>query len=289
MKLFTHSKDHDGRACGALLTRKFPEARLIPYNYFYDPKYTICTVEPGEAVIFGDITPTAPNLDILLSITENITIFDHHSGSLRELEQRKLTFPGIMTNDGLGACALIWMWYYPDQELPRGIRWVAEYDSWERTPENMYFHYGLSSLNTLPTNPIWDKIISDNPVVIENIINQGKKILQYLTPRYKRLVNSYAIEGTIGEYSCLFLNQGAVDSSVFDSVTEPYDIYVRAILGKNLKWLVSITTNSDTIDVSKIAEQYGGGGHQKSAGFVVKELSEFVQLQEGKRSEKKFV
>jgi len=282
MKLFFHSSDLDGQCSGAILTRRFPEARLFPYNYFYEPSRSIDLVEKEESVIFADITPTPDNLKRLMMMTNDITIFDHHSSSLRELERAHLVFPGIMTEDGVGACALVWEWYCKDKQLPLGIRCISEYDAWERTPENKMFNFGLKSFNTMPTNHIWDKILADDDITVQKILNLGRSHLSFLVPWYKRLVRSYAISGYVDDesgrpenrYTAVLMNQANVDDSIFDDVDGVFDIYLRAVYGKHLCWLVSITTNRDDIDVSKMAERYNGGGHRKSAGFAVDDIYE---------------
>lgn len=283
MKVLIHT-DLDGKACGAILTRRFPDADLINYNYFYEPDRSIDLIETDEEVIFADITPKPEHLAAVMTITKRITIFDHHSSSLRDLTAAGLTFPGTQTKDGLGACLLVWEYYYPERPVPSGIRWIAEYDAWERTADNKMFNFGLKKFNIFPTNWIWNKILLNDEVFVDKVMSIGRELLAYLVPWYKRLVRSYAITGYViddvhdkvpNRYSAILLNQGAVDSSVFDDADKPYDIYIRAVFGKNLCWLVSITTNRDDIDVSEIANQFGGGGHRKAAGFAIDDLFDF--------------
>ena len=40
----------------------------------------------------------------------------------------------------------------------------------------------------------------------------------------------------------------------------------------NYKWLVNLYTFQDVIDCGAIARRYGGGGHQKAAGFITQNL-----------------
>ena len=280
MKIFHHT-DLDGKAAAAILTRKFPDAQLIPYNYFYSPETTILRLEDGEEAIFVDITPTLDNLDILLTRTENVTIIDHHSSSLNDLESMKYTFDGIQHCDGIGACVLVWKYYFPDIPVPEGIQLLGEYDDWKRTPDNKRFQFGIQTFNTFPTNNIWDKILRDEKHTIMKIKDIGANVLSYIVPWYKRLVRSYGIIGTCDErYSTFLINQPGADSSVFDDVEGSFEIHLRVAYGKVCRWLVSITTDRDDIDVSEIARKYGGGGHRKSAGCSVEDLSEIFIAQE---------
>lgn len=287
MKVFYHGSDTDGIACGAILTRKYPEATMIRYNYWYSPEKTIDLVEQDEPVIFADITPTVDNLQRLMSITKDITIIDHHASSIKDLKELGLSFPGTMKEDGLGACALVWEWC-SDKPIPTGIRYIAEYDGWQRTPENKMFHFGLLSFSTFLNNQIWEYILRDDIPYIQRIMDQGRSVLKYLVPHYKKLLRSYSFTGyvnpevTDGKHlSAIFINQGGVDSSIFDSCEEKYDVYFRGVFGKDRKWLVSITTERTDIDVSAIAAKFGSGGHANAAGFATAEINDFFAFVNG--------
>jgi uncharacterized protein len=293
MRIFYHGSDLDGIACGAILTRKYPEATMVRYNYWYDPEKSIDLVEPNEPVIFADITPTVPNLQRLMNITKDITIIDHHASSVHDLKELGLSFPGIMKEDGLGACALAWEWC-SKKPLPVGIRYIAEYDDWQRTPENKMFHFGMLSFSTFLNNDIWDYILRDDIVYIQRIMEQGRCVLKYLAPHYTKLLRSYSFYGYVNpeltdgkQLTAIFLNQGGVDSSIFDNCKEPFDVYFRAVFGKDRKWLVSITTTRNDIDVSKIASKFESGGHAKASGFATPEIADFFVFVSG--DEKEFV
>jgi len=279
MKIFGHT-DMDGRACLAVMGSRYPDAKLIFYNYWYDNKI-FDDVKPGERVVFVDITPRMEALTRIMEITNDITILDHHSSSIRMLKEANLTFPGKMIEDGQGACKLAWEYAYPDKPIPRGIQYIAEYDNWERTHDNQKFYYGIHSFNTFPTNNIWDSILVDNELAVTRIMDIGKTVMSYIIPFYKRLVNSYSIVGLVDNlYPAILLNQGAVDSAVFDSLKESYDVYARVVMGKDLEWLVSVTTKCNDIDLSLLADKFSGGGHAKSSGFRVKHLSDFFNVQD---------
>ena len=283
MDFIYHHTDLDGRAAAAILTRKFPEAGVYPYNYWYEFDKSFNRVHPDAHIIFADITPTIDNLIALLTITENITIIDHHSSSLKDLREANLEFQGIQTEDGLGACALTWEWACKDnpKPIPFGIQCIAEYDAWQRNADNKRFNFGIQTFNTFPTNSVWDRILRDDTPALNKILDTGAKVMSYLVPYYKRLVRSYSIsgyinyretDGSVRPYSAIFLNAPAADSSVFDDAEGSFDVYIRGVFGKNQKWLISITTNRDDIDVSSFAQEFGGGGHAKSSGCSVEDL-----------------
>ena len=287
MKIFVHT-DLDGRACGAILARRHKKngklAEVSFYNYFYRPENSILLAKPDEEIIFADITPKLEDLQRLMKITKNITIIDHHTSSIKDLKQIDFKFPGIQIEDGLGACVLTWKYFCKEfNTMPRGLTWIAEYDAWERTTTNKEFVTGMSRYITYPVSTIWDKILADDDGFITEILRHGKEYLSYLTPWYKRLSNNYSIPGFVNDDSgdptkrltAVFLNQASVDSSVFDELKRPFDVYFRGVFGKNQVWLVTVTTNRNDIDLSEFARKFGGGGHRKNAGFAADDIYDF--------------
>ena len=275
MKCFYHSGDLDGHCAGAILKKRFPDAEIIGYNYFYQIDKSVGKIIKDEPVIFADITPVPEHLKVVMSLTSDITIIDHHSSSLDDLNQAGLSFPGIVKPGGIGACVLTWQWCFPELEVPLGVRYIGEYDDWQRTPENIYFHFGIRTFSTFPGAFIWDDVLNNKLNVIDKLVTTGNNVSNYLFPWYKKLIRSYGIEGSIDGHSTLFINQPNVDSSIFDSVDGSFDYYIRAVFGKSLEWLISITTDRNDLDVSEIARKYGGGGRKKTAGFRVKSIKEF--------------
>ena len=285
MKIFYHNSDLDGKCSAAIVCRKYPKATIVGYNYYYEHNRAFSGIQQNEELIFVDITPSVESLRVLLQTTPNITILDHHKTSISSLAEANLVFPGKLDDTGLGACKLVWEYYYPEHPLPKSVLWIAEHDVWKNTPTNKFFHFGLGLQNTYPTNPTWDKLFDDHHPIIEQVLEAGKIIQTYLVHWYKTLVKVYGIPGKIrhlGTYSAMVLNQGAVNSFVFDSVITQYDVFVRVVKGKDDGWRCSITTEKDDIDVSEIAKKFGGGGHKKAAGFRVDKLEDFF-IQEGEK------
>lgn len=287
MKIFHHSSDLDGRACGAILSRKFPKAEVIAYAYWYNPANTIERIEPDEPVIFADITPNMETLRRVFEITKDVTIIDHHATSFDDLVKEGLIdqVQGIQTRDGIGACALVWEWCHSTAQqkspVPFGIQCIAEYDDWQRKEANVHFQFGIQTFNTFPTNWIWDKIINDDREFVSGVLTRGRHVWAWVSNWYRQVIRSYMIRGTVEHggktYSAVFINQGRVDSAIFDSLEEKFDLYIRGTFGRARRWTISLTTDRDDIDVGLIAKDYEGGGRAKTAGMIVTELTDFFQ------------
>jgi len=280
LKIYYHVSDLDGKCSGAIVARRYPNAMIIPYNYWYDFERTFCntdkSVDKDEELIFVDICPRADTLINLLEITKNILVIDHHDTSYEDLKSNNFPIKHVFdTNNEMGACRLVWEYFYPNIHVPEAVKLIAERDVWKRTIENDKFHFGMLSLSNFPTSRHWDKLLSDHPIV-DSVKNIGKHILGYLVPWYQLLICQYGIEGTIDGHSAIFINQGGIDGTIFDSIYNKYRIHLKGVYCRDQSWHMTISTdrsNTD-IDVGKIAYRYGGGGRSTVAGFKVEEISE---------------
>ena len=284
-KIFYHVADLDGICSGAVAARKYPNAILVPYNYYYDFDRSFGDVAKDEPIMFVDITPRKESLLKLMMITKNLTIVDHHSDSLKVLSDLGLSFPGIVEtgNDDTseGACVLTWKYCFPEKPIPRSVKLIGDYDVWRHNDEVKAFHYGLGTLKLSPVSKHWDRILNDDESIITGILNRGHDILNYIVDFYALLARSYAIPGTLkvagyDSFKSILINQGCVTSEVFDSIKEIYDLYFRVTIGKDGKFHCSVTTPRDDINCGALAGVIGdGGGRQRTAGFAVESLSQF--------------
>lgn len=272
-KIYYHVSDADGRCGAAIVSKKYPDYEICAYNYWYDFNKSFSKVGPNEKIIFVDITPRIDQLLPLMELTKRITIIDHHDSSLRDLKKAGLEFPGIFEVDGLGAAALAWR-YVSDKKMPIGVRLIARRDVWDRDNDVDAFHYGLKTMNTFPNSPIWDKILNDDIDFINRVLVRGRHVYNYLKPWYKGIIRSYAQHGMVDDYTAILCPQGMVESDLFDSIPDVFDIYIRATFSKDQMWHVSMTTNRDDIDVSVLANKHGGGGHRRASGNLLTELSD---------------
>ena len=71
----------------------------------------------------------------------------------------------------------------------------------------------------------------------------------------------------LDRYDCFACNEMFTNMKLFDSIIiSDYDILIAFGWRKD-KWIVSLYTKEDYIDVSVIAKFFGGGGHKQAAGF----------------------
>lgn len=99
-------------------------------------------------------------------------------------------------------------------------------------------------------------------------VEKGRAILSWIKVRNYRLVRSMAFESEYKGLKCICSNMPQGYSEFFDSLEniQDYDFMVNFFMNKQNRWNLSFYSDKENIDVSKIAAEFGGGGHLHAAG-----------------------
>lgn len=243
----------------------------------------------------------------LIKITPHIVWIDHHISAINKYKEAdemiSINIDGIRL-DGISGCMLTYLWFNVDNRkfsfednrdmieslirsniMPDWVKYINDWDLWkfEYGDETKYFHYGLElCINDLNNSDnifidLYDDIFGwENDVYsIDDIINKGKSVYKYLTKSNQNLCIYNGFESKLvvedKEYSVYALNSANVSSDTFISMNDyEYDFFVGFHQKGNNTFQYSLrkSTNSN-VDLSKIAEWFGGGGHKSASGFIL--------------------
>ena len=287
MICFYHSKDLDGYCSGAIIKHKYPDAKLIGYDY--GQPFPIDLIGMGESVIMIDVSLPMHGMNDIAELSKDFTWIDHHASAIKDFQQFCLDNKGssglekygrIVLEDGISACEGGWKYLFPNEFMPQSVILLGRYDTWRNGDkekwdnEIMPFQYGMrmvcSSAETFPQELLQAHSIVDEKIL--DIIHDGKNILSYQKTQNERACKS-CFEFEFEGLRAICLNNGGANSQVFESVYDEskHDIMMPFVFtGKH--WTFSMYTTKDEIDCSVIAKSKGGGGHKKAAGFQVKEI-----------------
>lgn len=275
MKCFYHSADLDGHCSGALIKMEYPDCEMIGINYGDDFPWD--SIQEGEKVFMVDFS-LQPFSDMeKLDVMCNLTWIDHHISAIKE--NKKIPPPHRirgLQRDGIGACALVWEYFHPDEGLPTFIRLLAEYDVWNHSNlRTLPFQYGMKLIfDTSPENQeFWESLFDDERVI--RIADDGVTILRYQQIENRNYIEARGFECILDGLRCIAVNKGLTNSKIFDSVWDPekYDAMVTfCMISPEKGWTISLYSDKPGIDVSEIAKAHGGGGHKGAAGFQTKKL-----------------
>lgn len=303
MKCFYHL-DNDGK-CAGYWVRKFCEDNNIPFKQQdfvkmnYNIKFPINIIQDDEKIFIVDFSIDPKEMKELLNITKNIVWIDHHKSAIDKYDKYpeiKDKIAGIRDLRFSGA-ALTW-WYYAkymniipttrtsskvkgandivnaiETKCPYITKLVDDHDCWKgRYSDSMPLKEGIEMEEANePWDALWDSLNSLEVKAYNRVLNNGK-----LAIKYRNSLSNYAMEMTSREYEleglkCLIMNIPFKGSPWFGDKIDKYDAVIPYYFNtKTNTWEYSIYTNKD-IDVSLIAQKYGGGGHHSAAGFFTKE------------------
>ncbi len=278
-----HSKDLDGYCSGAIVKLKYPDAKLIGFDY--GQQLPMDEIPEGEPVIMIDVSlPMGQMFELAKHTNWKLTWIDHHISAINDF--KKVTgggevFCNAVLENGISACEGGWKYLFPNEDMPTAVKLLGEYDTWRNQDkekwdnEIMPFQYGMRMCCSSPETFAPELFYQDDEAMnnaIAAIIKTGNTILTYQKTQNERACK-FSFEILFEGLRAICLNNGGANSQVFDSVYDPekHDIMIPFVFtGKH--WTFSLYTTHDEIDCSIIAKSKGGGGHKKAAGFQLKEF-----------------
>ncbi|MGI9591013.1 MAG: hypothetical protein ACR2P8_06565 [Myxococcota bacterium] len=231
------------------------------------------TRHEGDLVVFADIAPPNPALVDLAELAGKLVVLDHHVSARDRYrshpEAENLVAAGDHTVhfdlDHSGAI-LAWNHFHPDEPPPDLLRYVEDQDLWSwKLPRSEEVNAAIGSY---PHDfHVWEKLAA-RP--IEQLADEGTPIVRANRMEVERaLHNAHTV--TIGKDRIEAVN------ARFQRAPIGHELAKRASYGK--AWGIvyrvqgqrvdaSIYSIGD-LDVSKVAERFGGGGHRNASGFSI--------------------
>jgi oligoribonuclease NrnB/cAMP/cGMP phosphodiesterase (DHH superfamily) len=204
-----------------------------------------------------------------LAAYHQFTWIDHHKSALDEMDGSADSWAGVRDTSE-AACVLTWRYFFPDQPVPRAVTLIGDRDIWRWAERDTgAFNEGLHQHYTRPNNDeLWDPLLDDDPQILAEMIASGSIIRQARLREIRRATARYRFEVTFEGHRTLVINlRGSGDlGAQIRSMGYPMGYcYVDKV--SEGRMMTYVTLYSDQIDVSQIAQKFGGGGHAGAAGF----------------------
>jgi len=236
----------------------------------------------GRRVILVDFSYKRPMIESMASVVENILILDHHrtaaadlsgfhipTGPWHDIPNCHYRVNAIFDMDRCGAM-IAWEYFNRGLKPPEFLRYIQDRDLWtKQLPGTDEFSMALRSY---PMDfKTWDCLIDSGPI---QLIVDGRPILRYYKARVeevkKTAYRAYLIpkDGDLA-VSGMFANAPHFMASEVAGELCADDVSYGATFCEEEpnRWVYSLRSRSD-FDVSHLAQQFGGGGHARAAGFV---------------------
>ncbi len=268
-----HHNDLDGR-CSAAIVERFNFERPIIYYIETDYKDLPPSrrVIKGQDVIIVDFSYNPTEMAEIINHAKTVVWIDHHA-TAKDYPYQNL--PGIRNfNDKQeSGCELTWRYFTQLNNkavMPHAVQLIGDYDKWAlKMPFSKAFYEGMKLIPNGPRDKIWVGLLNDERILCSQISHDGEIAITYRNNYCDSLCRSFGYEAEIGGYKAYVCNQFMFGSGGFGERFNKYPLCLAYIYdGK--KFTVSLY--SETVDVSIIAKNYGGGGHKGAAGFVCEVL-----------------
>lgn len=276
-----HASCPDGTgAAWAIWTEstKEPEFRAIPLE-----TYEVRHGEPypniaDKVVAIVDFSYKRSVMKEICKLAKFVTVIDHHKTAIRDLdglEKEVDNYRGIFDVARSGA-QLVWDLVHPNLPRPWFIDIIADRDLWKwEIPNSKYIGKALYHRDwyTFYTMNRMAEMSPDttNELIIE-LIKEGR----FISSKEKKDIDYACGTATLCEFegykvklsSCHPTLRSEVGNILSNNGCDFAATWRYDFLSDS--WWISLRgSNKNPLDLAKICEKFGGGGHPKACGFTI--------------------
>jgi len=270
MKIFCyfHSDDLDGWSSSAIVSKKHQNDEIEFYGYNYEDEIKLVT--GYDIVYMVDCSTTSENMKFLIENNKKFIWIDHHAQKIWQvIEEIKDPILGLRDKGNIhSACVLTWKYLYPKKPVPTILKYIEDVDLWKwemkdtdeiTTSLDLDCKKDREMLKNFFNENVWKSVIN---IIIEN----GRKYINMRTKQIKEIMKNTVIVHW-GGYRTAVINTPIHKSHTGDAILkENINVNIVLIWSFN-KDKVLCSLRSSDVDVARIADKYGGGGHRLASGF----------------------
>jgi oligoribonuclease NrnB/cAMP/cGMP phosphodiesterase (DHH superfamily) len=262
-----HGNCPDGFTAAWVLQQEYSNATYIPVSHGEPPPFN--EIADKEVLLVDFCYPRTSLLQVK-AISRKTYVLDHHVTAQKECSD--LDFCHFdMNRSGAG---LAWQFLYADTKPTRlvefiqyrdlGFIWSQPRDKWPHPELDAIFtcidsyNKTFDNFNTLAYN------LTEN---LELIVSEGRAILRYKEGLIETIIK-HAHEINIDGKKVLCANSPILQSDIGNILarTSGMDYGMVWYQGQD-NTRFSLRSLDSKIDVAKVAQSFGGGGHRNAAGF----------------------
>jgi hypothetical protein len=202
-------------------------------------------------------------------------VLDHHKTSYERLLGLVSNTHAFFDMEHSGAY-LGWRFFHPDTQVPTIVRYVEDYDLWRFELVNSRIINAALETHWPFDFQYW-LIYGLEESLLAELTRDGVKVLEVK----RSLVRSFCkrahgatlmVPRAVGDLpEVIAVNSSVLQSELGHQLLDSYPGFAVAAVygydGVRSGWTVSLRSRKGGVDVSKIAQQFGGGGHASAAGF----------------------
>lgn len=220
-----------------------------------------------KEIYFIDYSPGKKEIAKLLE-TNKVILIDHHLSS----QETASILPGSLHRLDRSGASLAWEYFHSKKKIPAIVKTVEDYDLWKfKLPFTKEL---MASLSLVKKDfKRWEKFSREmeSKTKRKELINEGKSIIKYQESVMEKILEN-GEEAILEGYAAIVINSSFLSSEIGNKIyreTGKIGI-IWSCKGKRDKNIYVSLRGGGNINLSEIAEKFGGGGHKAAAGFSFK-------------------
>ncbi len=217
----------------------------------------------GKTVAILDFSFDNKTTKKMIKDTKGLIVIDHHKSAVVELHDIPNTHFD-MTHSG---AILSWNFFHPGKDAPKFIQYIEDRDLWKW--ELAYSKEFSAAFDMVPYEfEEFEKFEDDS--VFDDSVKRGSYILAYSKTVVKKICDKAVSKKMNGKH-VMVVNSSHWMSEIGAKLAPDCDFALIWYYDHNDTMIkVSLRAFHDYIDVSEVSKKFGGGGHKKAAGFMLK-------------------
>lgn len=209
-----------------------------------------------------------------------VTIIDHHVSALNDLKYLEQEFDNLHMNFDMNQCGSVLTWkFFHQTAVPKLFQHIQDNDLWHFRLKNT--HTIILAIMSYPMKlKLWKSWLDDDSIL--DVLHKEGLILERQANRQIKRYKKAARIGKVAGYQVPIVNApNSIGSELLHQLSEGYPFAV-AYEDKSERRVWQLRSGGDkAIDVSQIAQQFGGGGHKNASGFSTDRFSIELVAEEG--------
>ena len=241
----------------------------------------------GRRVFLLDFSYKRSVVEEMLFSAESVTFLDHHKSAVEDLEGMEWSHSNFINKSDLNRSGamiawdficdnMLWerpaplllqyiqyrdlghMWRTREELKEMGIAYIPQV---EEVTANL-FSYEMTFDN-------WESLMAMNEADIIDFANGGEVLLRKFKKDLKLFIKQMARKTVIGGYTVPVANLPGTFASDAGNMMAQGNHFAATYYDTERHRVFSLRSADGLIDVSEVAQRYGGGGHPRAAGFKV--------------------
>jgi nanoRNase/pAp phosphatase (c-di-AMP/oligoRNAs hydrolase) len=164
---------------------------------------------------------------------------------------------------------LAWKYFHPDKAVPKLVRYVEDGDLWTKKMKNtpaVYAYMNLFDFSFRNFNKLAREF--DKKTLEKKHIKVGKLLLTYEKKLIAKIVSLAAVPVEFFGIRALAVNSPVFASEIGEVLYNKKPPLAIIWYEREGQLKISLRSNGK-VDVAKLAEKFGGGGHKAAAAFTI--------------------